>query len=105
MINAYASPEKKSVNALPEVVDIPDSGLQVRLIAPGDIKALMELTADPEVQRYIPWAKHVTDEQSAEDWIGRFGKQWERGEFARYVITDQTGVCGYFGVWCDSKPD
>ena len=82
---------------------IEGTDMLLRQFAVGDIESLVDLATEPAVSRYVPWAKWVTDRQSAEKQIIEFNHSYSEGTRARYVIENSGKFVGYIGVWPDAN--
>lgn len=88
----------------PASIDIPKSDIHLRLFVDNDAEHLLKLAQEDAVQRYVPWAKSIHDENSAKEAIGKFKDVWNKRIMARYAIEEDGEFIGYAGIWSDRKP-
>ena len=88
----------------PAEFDVPGTNIHLRLFRHGDESNLIKLVDDQPVQRFVPWAKRVTDKTSAERIIEDFQDAWNRDVMVRYAIEQEGEFIGYSGLWSDKKP-
>lgn len=87
----------------PSRFDNAEHGLEFRPFNSSDIDALVTIATDSPVTRFVPWAKWVTDTESADRQIREFNQTYEQGTRVRYAVVKDDELVGYAGLWPDAK--